>query len=91
MTDVLSQLGIFEFHQYPHASSLPSLQGASTSVRGHTVCDLERVITAMRKVVERLQNENERLRRSQKEQLKGREKVGELEKENKRLKVFNGK
>ena len=48
-----------------------------------TVADLEQVIAAMRKVVERLQSENNRLKKSgQKSRA-----VAELELENKLLKV----
>lgn len=55
-----------------------------STVGGHSVAEMERVVAAMRKVVERLQSENESLRRSAKQ--KGTS-VTQLETENRRLKA----
>ena len=55
-----------------------------STVGGHSVAEMERVVAAMRKVVERLQGENESLRRSAKQ--KGTS-VTQLETENRRLKA----
>ena len=55
-----------------------------SSVGGHSVAEMERVVAAMRKVVERLQGENESLRRSAKQRGFS---VTHLETENRRLKA----
>ena len=52
---------------------------------GQSVEDLERVIAAMRRVVERLQGENDQLKKTVGA---GGPQYGEVLKENKRLKVF---
>ena len=55
-----------------------------SSIGGHSVAEMERVVAAMRKVVERLQGENESLRRSAKQRGSS---VTHLETENRRLKA----
>ena len=56
-----------------------------STVGGRSVTEMERVVAAMRKVVERLQSENESLRKSAaKPRGTG---VAQLEAENKKLKV----
>ena len=56
-----------------------------TGMGGQSVEDLERVIAAMRRVVERLQGENDQLKKTVGA---GGPQYGEVLKENKRLKVF---
>ena len=64
----------FLFHQ----------KSLGTGMGGQSVEDLERVIAAMRRVVERLQGENDQLKKSVGA---GGPQYGEVLKENKRLKV----
>ena len=56
-----------------------------TGMGGQSVEDLERVIAAMRRVVERLQGENDQLKKTVGS---GGPQYGEVIKENKRLKVI---
>ena len=65
---------------------LSSLQKSlGTGMGGQSVEDLERVIAAMRRVVERLQGENDQLKKTVGS---GGPQYGEVIKENKRLKVI---
>ena len=65
---------------------LSSLQKSlGTGMGGQSVDDLERVIAAMRRVVERLQGENDQLKKTVGS---GGPQYGEVIKENKRLKVI---
>ena len=64
------------------------------SVEGHSVGELEKVITSMKKVIEKLQSENESLKRSttvsrlaQSKASEGMKKVTSLQEENKKLKA----
>ena len=67
---------------------LLSLQKSlGTGMGGQSVEDLERVIAAMRRVVERLQGENDQLKKTVGS---GGPQYGEVIKENKRLKVIYG-
>ena len=67
---------------------LSSLQKSlGTGMGGQSVEDLERVIAAMRRVVERLQGENDQLKKTVGS---GGPQYGEVIKENKRLKVIQG-
>lgn len=55
-----------------------------TGMGGQSIEDMERVIAAMRRVVERLQTENDNLK---KHPVTGETQLNDLTKENKRLKV----
>lgn len=79
---VLFQSNLGNFFDAMFSSLQKSL---GTGMGGQSVEDLERVIAAMRRVVERLQGENDQLKKTVGS---GGPQYGEVIKENKRLKVI---
>ena len=81
------KIGLKRVNQYllVERGELVYISSQVSTVGGRSVTEMDRVVAAMRKVVERLQSENESLRKSA-AKLRGTC-VTQLEAENKKLKV----
>ena len=80
----IDEIKLAETLKLKYTTILFSQKSLGTGMGGQSVEDLERVIAAMRRVVERLQGENDQLKKTVGA---GGPQYGEVLKENKRLKV----